>query len=434
MLDRDKSGVPKAYLNYVVMNKDSVVIDQGYVPVSEAAKIQTGHRGHKKRRKGKGRTDVGVDSVAHEALAVDLDIAEEGYLYTYVSNESNWDVDVHFDEMAVASASSAPLIVQSNDFYPFGLTHQQPLENPSNKYLYQGKEWQDELNLGVFDFSWRSYDPAIARTWQQDPEADSYTEWSPYSWGMGSPTNTIDPTGRNVYRVTRDGILLLKEEAGDHRFISSDGAWLDAFGKDASFVGGALATAGPSSSAWASLGSTQQADQLRTLAGLYNSQQLKNTFNDFADMATGVGGLRQLFKQGYRGLLKYFGDDVAEQGASIGNAQWAQTTFSSVFSRGGRFAGSTVDEVAAMLRSGQLSPTEVPIDVVVRNGNTLILNTRSSVALTKAGIPRSQWNVVNRTGDSFFENQVTRQLQRNSLSSGGTNIVRQSGTQNTIIK
>ena len=154
----------------------------------------------------------------------------------------------------------------------------------------------------------------IGRTWQPDPEAEAYYEWSPYSWGMDNPINTVDPDGRNVYYINEDGeVILAKKEDGDHRFINHQGRELDALGKDASFVGGALATAGPDSKVWGSLGDTEQAGNLRTTAGLYNSQQVKNEFNDLADIATGIGGLRQLFKQGYKGLLKYFGDDVAEQ-------------------------------------------------------------------------------------------------------------------------
>jgi|GEM_PF-4647827 len=116
----------------------------------------------------------------------------------------------------------------------------------------------------------------------------------------------------------------------------------------------------------------------------------------------------------------------------IKGAKWAQKTYSGAFSAGGRFAGKTVDEVAAGLRSGSISPGDVPIDIVVRNGQTLILNTRSSAALTKAGVSRGSWNVVNRTGQEFFENQLTNQLTRNSLNSAGTSTIRQSGTTNVI--
>jgi hypothetical protein len=34
--------------------------------------------------------------------------------------------------------------------------------------------------------------------------------------------------------------------------------------------------------------------------------------------------------------------------------------------------------------------------------------------LTQAGIPRSQWNAVNRTGDAAFEARLTGQLQKSN--------------------
>lgn len=48
----------------------------------------------------------------------------------------------------------------------------------------------------------------------------------------------------------------------------------------------------------------------------------------------------------------------------------------------------------------------------------------------QAGIPRSAWNVVNRTGVSAFEGRLTNQLSKLGVPSG-TNTIR-SG--NTILK
>lgn len=86
-----------------------------------------------------------------------------------------------------------------------------------------------------------------------------------------------------------------------------------------------------------------------------------------------------------------------------------------------------MDDVAAALRSGTMKSIEVPIDFIVRDGNTLILNTRSAHALEAAGILRSQWNGVNRTGQALYENLLSGQLQRNGLTSEGSATVRRSG-------
>ena len=79
-------------------------------------------------------------------------------------------------------------------------------------------------------------------------------------------------------------------------------------------------------------------------------------------------------------------------------ANFAQRTFSSTFSKGGIFAGRPVSDVAGDLSSCALTPKEVPVNMIVRDGNTLILNTRSAQALMQAGIPRASWSVIDRTG------------------------------------
>jgi RHS repeat-associated protein len=108
---------------------------------------------------------------------------------------------------------------------------------------------------------------------------------------------------------------------------------------------------------------------------------------------------------------------------SIGDdANFAQKTYRNAFTTepGAGFRGMTVDQVAEALRSGAMHPRMVPVDYIVREGNTLILNTRSAQALTEAGIPRSQWAGVNRTGNPAFEARLTGQLTRNRLTTAGT--------------
>ncbi len=112
---------------------------------------------------------------------------------------------------------------------------------------------------------------------------------------------------------------------------------------------------------------------------------------------------------------------------NIEKAVWAQKTFGPKFSDNGKFANRLIDDVLKDLKSGTLKVADIPIDVVVKNGETFILNTRSSVVLMKAGVPRSSWNVINRTGNKFFEELLEEQLTRNGLIKG-VNSIRQSGT------
>jgi filamentous hemagglutinin len=148
--------------------------------------------------------------------------------------------------------------------------------------------------------------------------------------------------------------------------------------------------------------------------------------------ASGCGWLASSFipfaKLGKILKLLRWGDEAAglaeaaqrlDANVDLADARFAQTDWSENFSKGGLFGGQTIDDVAGALRSGSLSPKDVPINAIVRDGYTLILNTRSAQALTRAGIPRDSWNVVNRTNDPFFEALLTGQLTRNGLDSGG---------------
>ena len=85
-----------------------------------------------------------------------------------------------------------------------------------------------------------------------------------------------------------------------------------------------------------------------------------------------------------------------------------------------------------MIKNNKIKVEEVPIDVVVRDGQTFILNTRSSAALSKAGISRDKWKVNNRTGDSFFEGQLDSQLGRNKNSEGGFKKIKEANGSETI--
>jgi hypothetical protein len=75
----------------------------------------------------------------------------------------------------------------------------------------------------------------------------------------------------------------------------------------------------------------------------------------------------------------------------------------------GPFAGKTIGEVASGLRAGTISPNQLPIEVVVRNGEAIALNNRSLTALTRAGMQPTQ--VINRTGDAAAEALLNSHLR-----------------------
>jgi hypothetical protein len=87
----------------------------------------------------------------------------------------------------------------------------------------------------------------------------------------------------------------------------------------------------------------------------------------------------------------------------------------------GNFAGQTISDVAAKLRSGASTAADVPVTVV---GDGLIVNTRSSLALRlrQAGIPQSQWNLIRGSAQEAAD--IAARLSRNGLGPTGTNVIR----------
>ena len=89
-------------------------------------------------------------------------------------------------------------------------TDSEPKMVPSeNKYLYNGKELQDEqlggVNLDLYDYNLRFYDPALARWHVQDPRAEKYFSLSPYNYVANNPMLYIDPNGDTISVTTSNG-------------------------------------------------------------------------------------------------------------------------------------------------------------------------------------------------------------------------------------
>jgi len=89
-------------------------------------------------------------------------------------------------------ASNHPVILQANDYYPFGMSYSTA---PSvNKYLYNSKEEQ-EMPGKFLDYGWRMYDAQLGRWHGLDPLAERGYNLSPYNYAFNNPLSFIDPDG-----------------------------------------------------------------------------------------------------------------------------------------------------------------------------------------------------------------------------------------------
>ena len=122
---------------------------------------------------------------------------DTGYRYVYQYKDHLGNNRLSFMENAGSVA-----IVDENNYYPFGLTHKGYNSvtsglgsSAAKKYKYNGKELQNEIGLGMYDYGARHYDPALGRWFVVDPLADQMRRHSPYNYAFDNPIYFIDPDG-----------------------------------------------------------------------------------------------------------------------------------------------------------------------------------------------------------------------------------------------
>lgn len=76
---------------------------------------------------------------------------------------------------------------------------------------------------------------------------------------------------------------------------------------------------------------------------------------------------------------------------------------------------NTVEDLTNALKEGVIKPSQVPLDYVIIDGQKVISNTRTSTALSNAGIPKTEWYGVNKTGQTAYEGKTFDNLVQDQL-------------------
>jgi RHS repeat-associated protein len=174
----ESTTIPKAYINYIFFDEQF-------------------------KYAGGGVSRAGTSGVVknHGADLFNIPVPKNGYLYVYVSNESN--ADVFFDNVQVAHTRGAML--EENHYYPFGLRMEgissKAAGGIQNSFKYNGgnelqsKEFSDGGGLELYDAMFRMYDPQLGRFHKIDPLADFFDDLTPYNFAYNNPIYFNDPFG-----------------------------------------------------------------------------------------------------------------------------------------------------------------------------------------------------------------------------------------------
>lgn len=92
-----------------------------------------------------------------------------------------------------------------NHYYPFGLLFGESEDPETQRYKYNGKEFDRYHGLDMYDYGARFYDPSICRFTTMDPMCEKYYHFSPYIYCGNNPVNYVDPNGMDWVQKDYDG-------------------------------------------------------------------------------------------------------------------------------------------------------------------------------------------------------------------------------------
>jgi RHS repeat-associated protein len=209
----DDEGAPKLFVTILFFDKNYNFVDAAWDQVSTVG----------------AQTSPSVKQPPHDLVTKTVRSPVAGYAYIFFSNEHYNFVDAYFDDASV-SVTPSPIIA-TDDYYPFGLTFNSfnRVNNLLNQFEYNGKETQDELNLGWMDYGARMYDASIGRWMVVDPLAEVSRRWTPYNYAYDNPIRFIDPDGmysteewKKDNGITDDDVVRIYEAEPDQTDPNED--------------------------------------------------------------------------------------------------------------------------------------------------------------------------------------------------------------------
>ncbi len=169
------NSTPKAGISYLIFDEQFKFVSGGFDMVGTA-------------------TNTNGTLKNHQMLGIN--IPNNGYIYVYCSNESNYNV--YFDNLQMIHNKSA--ILEETHYYPFGLTmagiSSKAAGMTENKKKYQQYEFNSDFDINLYESFYRSHDPQLGRFWQIDPRPNDSE--STYAAMGNNPIKNIDVLGDSI--------------------------------------------------------------------------------------------------------------------------------------------------------------------------------------------------------------------------------------------
>ena len=122
--------------------------------------------------------------------------------------------------------------MQVNHYYPFGGLFGESTGGTSQRFKYNGKEFDRTHGVDWYDYGARHMTPDAGRFTTIDPMAEKYYNTSPYAYCGNNPINAIDPDGMDWYKNNETSYYTWFEEnlkRDGYTYIGGKGSVLGEF-------------------------------------------------------------------------------------------------------------------------------------------------------------------------------------------------------------
>ncbi|MFV0586715.1 DUF6443 domain-containing protein [Bacteroides reticulotermitis] len=204
-----------------------------YVYSASGAKLSAIHRSSTEKR-----TDY-IGNMIYENGSLKRILVDGGYIE---SGQYHFYLCDHLGNNRVVAKADGS-VVQTNHYYPYGMTFAESTFTDKQPYKYNNKELDMENGLNLYDYEARQLDLGVPRFTTIDPLAEKYYSISPYAYCANNPLRFMDPDGRDVWEINQNGEIVnrIKDKTQDAFYkVDSEGKRLEGDGSSMVFAYGTI--------------------------------------------------------------------------------------------------------------------------------------------------------------------------------------------------